>query len=134
MTMDIKIFYLNTPLKGFEYLQLKMSDIPEDVNTNMNYKKRWQVRGGYTSKLEKMMYKLPQAGLLAWELLEQQLTTNSYTQSKPTPGLWMHKRPITFYLIVYDFGVKYKGQENAKYLHNILVESYKTTADWMGKK
>ena len=36
VTMDIKSFYLNTPLKRYEYLQLKMSDIPEDVQHQYN--------------------------------------------------------------------------------------------------
>ena len=31
MTMDIKKFYLNTPLKWYEYLHLKLADIPPDV-------------------------------------------------------------------------------------------------------
>ena len=31
MTMDIKNFYLNTPLKRYKYLCLKMDDISKDV-------------------------------------------------------------------------------------------------------
>jgi hypothetical protein len=31
MTMDIKDFYLNTPMAGYEYMQLKLSDIPANV-------------------------------------------------------------------------------------------------------
>jgi len=31
MTMDIKDFYLNTPMAWYEYMQLHLSDIPEDV-------------------------------------------------------------------------------------------------------
>ena len=30
-TLDIKNFYLNTPMEGFEYMRLKMEDIPENV-------------------------------------------------------------------------------------------------------
>ena len=30
-TMDIKDFYLNTPIKRFEYMRLQLSDMPEDV-------------------------------------------------------------------------------------------------------
>ena len=30
-TMDIKDFYLNTPMKRFEYMCLRLSDMPEDV-------------------------------------------------------------------------------------------------------
>ena len=31
MTLDIKNFYLNTPLARYEYLRLKLSNLPEDV-------------------------------------------------------------------------------------------------------
>ena len=33
-----------------------------------------------------------------------------------------------------DFGVKYEGKENAQHLHNILMEAFEITADWMGEK
>ncbi len=35
-TMDIKDFYLNTPLKRYEYIRLKLSDIPADVIAHYN--------------------------------------------------------------------------------------------------
>jgi hypothetical protein len=31
MTMDIKDFYLNTPMARYEYMRLKISDMPDDV-------------------------------------------------------------------------------------------------------
>jgi hypothetical protein len=31
MTMDIKDIYLNTPMAQYEYMQLKLSNIPADV-------------------------------------------------------------------------------------------------------
>jgi hypothetical protein len=31
MTMDIKDFYLNTPMTRFEYMRLCIADMPEDV-------------------------------------------------------------------------------------------------------
>ena len=31
MTMDLKDFYLNTPLKRFEYIKLKLSNVPEEI-------------------------------------------------------------------------------------------------------
>ena len=30
MTIDIKDFYLNTPIDRYKYMRLKLSDIPED--------------------------------------------------------------------------------------------------------
>ena len=31
MTLDIKNLYLNTPLERYEYISLKMENLPEDV-------------------------------------------------------------------------------------------------------
>ena len=35
-TLDIKKFYLNTPMERFEYTRLKMEDIPDNVIESMN--------------------------------------------------------------------------------------------------
>ncbi|KAL7478060.1 hypothetical protein ACHAW6_003843 [Cyclotella cf. meneghiniana] len=39
-------------------------------------------------KVTKGMYGLPQAGLLAYKLLEKRLNKHGYFQSKIIPGLW----------------------------------------------
>ncbi len=31
MTMDIKDFYLNTPMTRFEYMRLRIADMPDNV-------------------------------------------------------------------------------------------------------
>ncbi len=36
VTMDLKDFYLNTPMDRPEYLRIKISDIPEDVIHHYN--------------------------------------------------------------------------------------------------
>ena len=38
MTLDIKNFYLKTPLERYKYLKLKMSDIPDDFIEEYNLK------------------------------------------------------------------------------------------------
>ena len=68
-------------------------------------------------KVSKGMYGLPQAGLLAQELLQERLAEHGYHQSKIIPGLWKHEtRPIVFTLVVDDFGVKYVNKEDAEHL------------------
>jgi hypothetical protein len=58
-----------------------------------------------------------------------------YSQSKAVPGLWTHKtRPISFTLIINDFGVKYVGKEHAMHLISILKQHYKISEDWTGSK
>ena len=45
-------------------------------------------------------------------------------------GLWHHKtRPITFTLVVDDFGVKYTNEEGAKHLMSVLKQNYDITED-----
>ena len=71
------------------------------------------------------MYGLPQAGLLANKLLAQCLTMWGFYQYQFTPRLWQHVwQPITFVLVVYDFGVKYKGKQSAQYLIDTLINHY----------
>jgi hypothetical protein len=80
------------------------------------------------------MYGLPQAGLLANELLKKHLNKHGYQQSKLVPGLWKHDtRPIQFTLVVHDFGMKYVDKEYAQHLKNALEEHYRLTCDWTGK-
>jgi hypothetical protein len=81
------------------------------------------------------MYGLPQAGLLANELLEKRLNKNGYYRRKIIPGLWKHElRPIMFTLVVGDFGVKYVGCEHAKHLLSVIKQPYECKADWSGER
>ena len=81
------------------------------------------------------MYGLPHAGIIAQKLLEERLAKHGYHQSDKTPGLWTHVwRPISFSIIVDDFGVKYVGKEHADHLIKILEENYVVDKDWEGKK
>ena len=91
------------------------------------------VNGLVYVEIRKGMYGLPQAGILANQLLKTRLVPHGYYECKHTPGLWRHKwRPITFVLVVDDFGVKYKGCEHALHLAAALKEHYNITTDWTG--
>ena len=71
------------------------------------------------------MYGLPQAGLLANELLEKRLNKYGYYQSKLVPGLWTHEwRPIQFTLVVDDFGV---SSMSARSMRNTSTKYCKNT-------
>jgi hypothetical protein len=63
------------------------------------------------------MYGLPQAGILTNELLQRNLANDGYHPTQHTHGLCKHDtRPISFSLIVNDFGVKYVGREHPEHL------------------
>jgi hypothetical protein len=135
MTMDISNFYLMTPLKRPEYIRVKLHDMPEEIINEYKLRDKANSKGHIFLEVNKGMYGLPQAGLLANELLEKRLNKHGYYQSKLIPGLWKHKtRPIQFTLVVDDFGVKYVGQEHAIHLKQVLEEHYKVTTDWAGER
>jgi hypothetical protein len=104
-TMDIKNFYLCTPMTRYKHMQLKLSDMPEDVIAHYHLLKIATPDRCIYCKICHGMYGLPQAGIIAQELLAKRLKEHGYNQSKTTPGLWTHEwHPITFSLVNYNFG------------------------------
>jgi hypothetical protein len=133
MTMDISNFYLNSPLPCPEFIRIKLSNIPEEIIEEYKLRKKATSKGSIYIIATKGMYGLPQAGLIANELLESRLNKHGYRQSKLVPGLWRHDtRPIQFILVVDDFGVKYVGKEHVLHLKHFLKEHYQLTCDWDG--
>ncbi len=130
MTMDIKNFCLNTPMARYEYMQLRLSDMLEDVIAHYKLNKIATTERYIYCEIQKGMYDLPQAGIIAQQLLEEHLEKDGYCQSKTTPGLWTHDtRPISFSLVVDDFGLKYVGEENAQHLLDTVRKYYKCSCD-----
>jgi len=81
-------------------------------------------------EVRKGIYGLPQAGLLAQELLEERLGEKGYKQNLHTPGLWTHEwRPIQFLLVVDDFGLKDMGEEHREHLSSVMRRHYKISDD-----
>ena len=112
MSMAIKYFYLNTLVKCYEYLQLKLVDIPEDVKQHYKLKDKVALDGWVYVEVRKGMYGLLQAGLFVQELLIECLAMNGYTQSNLKQGLWKHHKKL-FCLLVHYFGIKHIGKANA---------------------
>ena len=104
MTIDIKDFYLNTPMPRYEYMRLKLNNPPANFVAQNGLTAKVNADGYVYVKIRRGMYGLPQAGLLAQKLLEKRLNAEGYSQSALTPGFWTHKwRPISFTLCVDDF-------------------------------
>jgi hypothetical protein len=110
MMMDIKKYYLSTPLPHFVYMRMLLSRFPEEIVEKYNLK-ALPVDGWDYIEIRKVMYGLKQAGLLANQLLQKLLVPFGYYPARHTPGLWLHKsRPIAFSLVVDDVAVKYVGK------------------------
>jgi hypothetical protein len=81
-------------------------------------------------EIQKGMCGLPQAGILANELLQRNLAKDGYRPTQHTHGLWKHNTlPISFSLVVDDFGVKYVGREHAEHLIECIKKNYNISSD-----
>jgi hypothetical protein len=110
LAIDIKNFYLNTPLGRFEYMVINLASLPQETIEKYDLSELAQ-DGKVYIEIQKGMYGLPQAGILANELLQRNLAKDGYHPTTHPHGLWTHDtRPISFSLVVDDFGVKYVGR------------------------
>jgi hypothetical protein len=112
---------------------MKLELFPEDIVQEYDLKNKVDANGYVHCKVHRGMYGLPQAGIIAQELLDEQLAVAGYKQSKVTPGYWKHEwRPISFELGVDDFGVKYVGREHVHHLIKVLKSNYEIEVEWEG--
>jgi hypothetical protein len=133
MMMDIKKYFLGTPLPRYEYMRMLLSRFPEEIVEKYNIK-ALAVDSWVYIKIRKGMYGLKQTGLLANQLLQKSLAPFGYYFARHTPGLCLHKsRPIAFSLILDDFAVNCMGKQHADHLINALLQSYELTTDWEAK-
>jgi hypothetical protein len=130
LMVDVKDFYLNTPMKRYEYMRLKMTDIPDEIIKEYKLDQKVTTDGFIYTEIQKGMYGLPQAGIIAQELLAERLGKHGYSQSAIIPGLWKHAtKPICFTLVVDDFAIKYTREQDVNHLISALKENYEITID-----
>ena len=120
MCVNVKSFYLCTPMDRYEYMKIPLSIFP--AHTRTQYDLDSKAKGGFVYlEIRRAIYGLPQAGILANKLLRERLAPQGYYEVAHTPGLWRHiTRPVQFSLVVDDFCVKYVGKENADHLVTAL--------------
>ena len=73
MTLDIKDFYLNTPMDEPEFLRMNINTFPEDVIKHYKLNEKVDTKGNVYVRVDKGIYGLPQAGLIAQKLLKKRL-------------------------------------------------------------
>ncbi len=135
MTIDIKDYYLMTPMDHYEYFRIKLELFPPDIINEYGLHDKVDADGNIFCEVQRGMYGLPQAGILAQDLLTKRLHKAGYWQSKITPGYWHHEwRPISFTLVVDNFGVNYTNKDNVEHLVSILKQDYKIDVDWEGTR
>ena len=87
MCVDIKSFYLDTPLDHTEYMYMPIDLFPEEFQDAYDLQSKVKNRYIYMF-IHKGMYGLPQAGILANKLLKKRLAKYGYFKMPHTPGLW----------------------------------------------
>ena len=85
-------------------------------------------------KIRRGMYGLPQARIIANQLLTSRLAPHGYYQCRHTSVMWKHQwRPILFFLVVDNFGIKYVGKKHADHLISAIKGNYDFAKDWARK-
>ena len=134
MTSDVKNFYLNTTTNEPEYMKIPVRLIPYAIK--VEYKVSELEHSGYVFvQINKGMYGLTQAGLLANEPLAKSLAKQGFKKTPHTPGLWRHHaKPTQFTLVVDNFGIKYEKKQDAQDLINALEKNYDAVSvNWGGE-
>lgn len=98
--------------------------IPPKFQETYNLKEKAKTSFVYI-EINKRMYDLPQARILANKLLENHLAKFGYCKFPHTPRLWKHVSwPIPFTLVIDDFETKYEGEEHFQHLLTSLRKDY----------
>ena len=117
---DVGNFYTNSRLTSPEYMRIHERDITQEVKDEYNVMDYVDDDGYVYCEITGAMYGLKAAGYIANQDLKKHLAPHGYYPSKRTPGLWLHKtRPISFTLVVDDFGVKYMNKKDINHLFDI---------------
>jgi hypothetical protein len=77
LVVDINNFYLSTPLGRFEYMVINLAPLPQETIEMYDLDALAQ-DGKVYIEIQKGMYGLPQAGILANELLRRNLAKGGY--------------------------------------------------------
>jgi hypothetical protein len=107
-------------MDSFEYMRIPITLIPQKIISEYNLLSL--VSDGHVYiEVQKGMYELTQACILANQLIARRLAIHGYHQTKFIPGLWRHVTdPIQFTLVMDDFSVQYVGKQHTQHLIDAL--------------
>ena len=115
-----------------KYVRIKLSNIPQEFIKEYDITQAVQNWCIYVEILRDF-YGLPQSGRLTNDLLCTHIEKAGYYEAATTTDIWSHKwRPIQFFLIVDDSGIKHVGKQHALHLLKMVEQNYDITTDWEG--
>jgi hypothetical protein len=100
MCLDIKLFYPSAPLHRYEYMRIAFALFPPWI-IDQYYLANMVHNGHIHVEMCRVMWELPQAGILSNKLLKKRFAPDGYFKCTHMPGLWKHAtRSIPFTLVV----------------------------------
>ena len=134
MSLDLKDYFLATPMERPEYMKVLLKYFPTDIQEKYKLQEKVTPTGYIYIKINKGMYGLKQAAILAYNHLKTNLQNDGYEPIPHTDSYWRHKTlPTIFCLCVDDFGVKYFQKSDILHLISSLQKYYKLSTDFSGK-
>jgi hypothetical protein len=133
--LDIKNYFLGTPMAYFQYMRVPPSIIPREVWNDPRYDIRADGDGYVYLEIWRSMYGLKEAAIIAFNQLVTQLAPAGYKPAPFTPGIWRHHaKKTTFVLCVDGFGVKHFSKSDTHHLIDAIKAHYKLTINWSGSR
>jgi hypothetical protein len=116
-------------LEYFEYMKIPLALFPVWTIEQYNLQHLALDGWGYI-EMRRAVWGLPQAGILANKQLRQKLAPFGYHKSTNTLGLWRHEsQPLTFTLLVNNFGVKFVNKADVDHLIASIKKTYTLMED-----
>jgi len=133
-TLDLTDFYLMSSLKQPEWIKIPIKHIPLSLLEQHDLIK-FIFDDHILCRVDGTMYGHPAAGRLANADLVQHLAAHDYLQDANIPCLFKHvTAPISFSLVVDDFGIKYVNDSDLTTLISTLRKKYELRVDLTGSK
>jgi hypothetical protein len=131
-SVDLKDFFLSSLMDEPEYMKLHISFIPEDIVEKYNIRELL-VDGFVYIRIQKGMYGLKQAAILANKQLQKNLAKDGYFPIPGTSGLWKHRtRRTKIVLCIDDFGIKYFSKDDLDHFLRSIKKNYEYHIDETG--
>jgi hypothetical protein len=133
-TVDITDFYLMSSLEQPEWINIPIKNIPLSLLEEHNLI-QFISDEHILCRVDGTMYGHPVAGRLANADLVKHLAVHGYVQDANVPCMFAHvTAPISFSLVVDDFGIKYVHDSDLANLCSALREKYQIRVDLTGSK
>ena len=133
-SINIKDFFLQTVMDDPEYIRINQKYFSDNFVSQYNLKTLINKDGYIYCEINKGIYGLKQAAILAYKQLVKRLGKHGYVPIPTSNGLWEHINIRTLFAFCVDnFGVKYDSLEDLNHLIDVLQENYKITVDIVGQ-